>query len=429
MLKGVKIFRRYAVKLACFTLSLILAFTSLCISAFAAKGYVSEVTVAAGENARESLESSGYTVLFQSMNLISDDSSTVVLGYKMGSNAITDFVVSSQKSDTVTYKSATYALVSDVSLNEGTDGTPVYLYCTRDGSAGNKITSLDTVSGFSDRDEVISLKNDGSSPVRMTDGTLANLDCGISNCELYLIMYRNEAVRQYISDACIVTGATKSEAINSAASKGCDFYLDHDMTGNSGNTVSYIAYRRTNSKSDAISQISINGSDLKYTKSEQSGSYLLDISDSRLFNKSFELGKWAGVYISSDKAVSVSSDEYRALSNSNEMCRCVLAGEAGIYAVYLGSVSSDYTEPATEEAKITAEAATDEFYNISKDGEQTETTTDSENSTTASVISNGSLKVIICFLITVVLIAIGAVIYIKSKGRKENKVNKNEKNN
>ncbi len=426
MLKGVKIFRRYAVKLACFTLSLILAFTSLCISAFAAKGYVSEVTVAAGENARESLESSGYTVLFQSMNLISDDSSTVVLGYKMGSNAITDFVVSSQKSDTVTYKSATYALVSDVSLNEGTDGTPIYLYSTRDSSAGNKITSLDTVSGFSDKDDVISLKNDGSSPVRMSDGTLANFDSGISDSELYLIMYRSEAVRQYIADAYVVTGSTKSEAINTAASKGCDFYLDYDMSGNNSDTVSYIAYRRTSDKSDAISHIDINGSDLKYTKSAQSNSYLLDISDYKLFDKAFELGKWAGIYIASDKSVSKDSDSYKALSGSKEICSCVLTGNSGVYAVYLGSVESNYTEPATVKTTISSEAATDEFYDIDKIVEQTEVTDNDEGNSTASVISNGSVKAIICLLIIVILTVIGAVIYTKSKGRKESK---NEKNN
>ncbi len=424
MRKGVKSFCKRALKLSCFTLSLFLAVISLSVKTCAAKGYISEVTVAVGENAREALESNGYSVLFQSMNLVSDDSSTVVLGYKTGPDAITDFIVSTQKSDTITYGSASYTLVSDINLNEGTSGTPIYLYSTKDSSAGSKITSLDTVSGFSDKDEVISLKNDGSSPVRMNDGTLANFDSGISDNQLYLIMYRSEAVRQYISDAYIVTGTTKSEAINTAASKGCDFYLDYDISGNNNDTVSYIAYRRTGDKNNAISHIDINGSDLKYSKSPQSGSYLLDISDYKLFGKDFELGKWAGVYIASDKSVSKTSDSYKALSSSKEACSCVLTGNSGIYAVYLGSVESNYTEPATVVTTTASEAVTDEFYDIDKTVEQTEVTDNSEVNSTASVITDGSTKAIICLLIIVILTVIAAGIYIKRR-----KEEKNEKNN
>ena len=116
----------------------------------------------------------------------------------------------------------------------------------------------------------------------------------------------------------------------------------------------------------------------------------------------------------------------RSGTDSKEICSCVLTGNSGVYAVYLGSVESNYTESATVNTTISSEAATDEFYDIDKIVEQTEVTDNDEGNSTASVISNGSVKAIICLLIIVILTVIGAVIYTKSKGRKESK---NEKNN
>ncbi len=410
-----EIFRRLLV-IACLIFSL-LAVTGGHVNA-ACEACISEISIRAGENSRTELESAGYTVLFQGMNLFSEGDSTVTLGYKKGGSAITGLVVSAECADSITYDGCTFFLVSDTSLNEGTAGRPIYLYYTMDSAAGGGITSLDTVSGFTDREEVVSLRNDGSSPVLMNDGTLANLDNGISNSELYLLVYRNGKIRQYIADAYIVEGSTIAEAVNSAASKGCDYYLDYDMSGNDG--VSYIAYRRTADKSEAITKISIRGSELSFEKDSSSDTYLIDISNYKLFAKDFRLGSWAGIYAVYDKTVSKASDEYRALSKSTVRGSCVPAGDAGIYAVYEGRAdgsAEEITEPV-QTASSSAGNATDEFYNIDKSsgttGKET-TSTDDGSESAASVISRGNIIAIICFLCIIALTVVFTLIIVKKK--------------
>ncbi len=406
----------FPLRFACSAIALLIFAGSCMISAGAKKAYISEVTIAAGEDALTTLESKGYSVLFQGMNLVTSNGTTVYLGYKKGTTAITNFVVSTQKSSTITYGSISYKSVSSISLNEGTDGTPIYLYYTNDSSAGGKITSLDTVSGFTEQDEVVSLRNDGSSPVRMNDGTLANFDKGIDGNELYLLMYRSSEIKQYISNACVVTGSTKAETVNSAASKGCDYYLDKDMS--SGNTVAYIAYQRTSDKNNAITKLDIDGTSLSFDKSKQASSYLLDISNDKLFNGSFTLGDWAGVYASYDKSVSKSSSEYKSLQNSTVNCSCVLAGSSGIYALYEGDVQSTVKaeETTTTEEATTGEAVTDEYFGIDKSVTTTVADDNPEGKTTASAISKGSVIAVSCFSALIILILIGAVIY-RKKGR------------
>ncbi len=408
----------FPLRFACSALALLIVVGSCMIGAAAKKAYISEITIAAGEDALTTLESKGYSVLFQGMNLVTSNGTTVYLGYKKGTTAITDLVVSTQQSSTITYGNISYKSVSSISLNEGTDGTPIYLYYTNDSAAGGKITSLDTVSGFTEQDEVVSLRNDGSSPVRMNDGTLANLDKGIDGNELYLLMYRSSEIKQYISDACVVTGSTKAEAINSAASKGCDYYLDKDMS--SGNTVTYIAFQRTSDKNNAITKLEFDGSKVSVDKSKQTSSYLLDISSEKLFNGSFTIGDWAGVYASYNKSVSKSSNEYKALLNSTVNCSCILAGSSGIYALYEGDVKSTVKpeETTTAEEATTGEEVTDEYFDIDKTVTTTVADENAEGKSTASAISKGSIIAISCFSVVIILILIGAVIY-RKKGRRK----------
>ncbi len=398
------------------------------INAAAGEACISEISIASGADSRTRLESAGYTVLFQGMNLFSEGGSTVTLGYKKGGSAITGLVVSEKYADSITYSGCTFFPVSGTSLNEGTDGDPIYLYYTKDSAAGNGITSLDTVSGFTDREEVVSLRNDGSFPVLMNDGTLANLDRGISNSELYLLVYRSGKIRAYIAEAYIVKGSTKAEAINSAASKGCDYYLDYDMS--ESDEISYIAYRRTADKSEAITKISISGSELSFEKDKNSGAYLIDISNYKLFAKAFELGSWAGIYAVYDKTISKTSDEYRALSKSTVRGSCVLAGDTGIYAVYEGTVEGSVEETAEPEQTSSSAigSETDAFYNIDKStdtaGKQTSTDDDGGKSA-ASVISGGNVVAIICFSIVIAAAIICAFIIVKRKpqsgGEEKNK--------
>ena len=409
---------------------------SLPVSAAAPTRYISEITVAVGPEGRSSLESRGYSVLFQGMNLVSGDEGSVYLGYKKGSNAITGLVVSTQRSQTISYDGASYSLVSDDSLNYGTDGTALYLYCTRDDAAGEKITSLDTASGFSSTDEVLSLRNDGSAPVRMSDGTLANLDRGISNSEIYLLMYRAPSVKCYISDVCLVSGGTKAEAINRAASLGCDSYVDKDIGGRG--EVAYLAYSRTADAEAAITGFTLDSGEVLIERDGQSGARLIDITDGRLFGDSFEFGDWAGVYASYDRAISRHSSLYKTLSASTQACSSVAAGDDDLYALYEGSYTAaadeeteepEESEEASEEPEAAPEPeaseepaadAVDEFYDIDKSADEADTVdeaADGEEDTglIASVFNSGNLVAISCISMIIVLTLIGSWIYIKDR--------------
>ncbi len=404
---------------------------SLPVSAAAATSYISELTVAVGAEGRTSLESRGYSVLFQGLNLSGSDESSVYLGYKKGSSAITGLVVSTQRSQTLSYDGASYSLVSDYSLNYGTGGTALYLYYTRDGAAGEKITSLDTASGFSSTDEVLSLRNDGSAPVRMSDGTLANLDSGISNSEIYLLMYRAASVKRYISDVCYVSGSTKAEAINRAASLGCDSYVDKDIGGSS--EAAYLAYRRTADAAEAVTGFTFSAGTVQLERDGQSGARLIDVTAGKFFDGSFELGDWAGVYASYDRAVSRHSSLYKSLSASTQACSCVLAGDSDIYALYEGSYTAAAPEAseepeAAEEPEVTEEPAADavdEFYDIDKSADEvTDTEAEAEEDDSgliASVINSGNIVSISCISIIIILAIIGTWIYIKDRKNKMGK--------
>ncbi len=459
-------------------LSVFIASCGFIVRAEAKKSYISEITVAVGADGRTALESDGYSVVFQGMNLTADENSSVFLGYKKGSDAVTGIVVSEQLSDSLEYGGCSYKPASDANLNDGTDGTPLYLYFTKDESAGSGITSLDTVSGFSDKEDVISLRNDGSSPVRMTDGTLADLEKGIENSELYLLLYRSGNVRKYISDVCVVRGGSKAEAINAAASNGCDFYLDNNLSGEIG--YAYIAYNRTSEKKDAVTSLTVNGFEVQTEKNEKSDAFLIDIAGEKLFNDTFELGEWAGIYAVSDKSVSKNSDEYKSLSNSAAACSCISAG-SDIFAVYEGvkntSNSADGTATeseaqttdatttesatqttdatttesaaqttdgtttesaaqttdgtATESATQTTDGtttesttrtadATEEFLNIDKSETTLPAETSSDDTATASVINGGSIATVLTLSAIVILTVTGAAIYTNRKRKCKN---------
>lgn len=415
---------KYLSRMVCVILSFAVALCSFSVCAFAKASYISEVALASGEDAMDELEDGGYTVLFQGMNLVTgnDESSTVYLGYKKGSSAITNFIVSSKNESTIDYNGCTYNAVSGVNLNSGTSGSELYLYCTKDSAAGDGITRLDTVSGFNDQDKVISLKNDGSAPVRTDEDKLANFDDGIETNELYLLMYRASNIRQYISNACLVTADSKANAVNEAASNGCDYYLDADLSGDN-DTVTYLAYQRTADKSNAVNAISVNDGELNVSKGENTGGYLIDLSNSRLFDESFSLGEWAGVYAASDKSVTKSSNAYKALAKSTDACSCVYAGDLNIYASYLGSVQAVAPDPQDVQEETTAqEAATDEYYDIEKEESTTEQEESNENDKTASVFGAGTVRTIAIFACVVIVVSVAVFIIVK-KGRKKDEKN------
>ncbi len=413
----------------------LLAFSCFSLSASAKTLYISELTVAVGEDAAATLEKNGYNILFQRMNLITDDEAPTFLAYKKGGTAVTDIIVSGTKAQTISYKSVTYNLVSGTSLNNGTDGAPLYLYYTKDAKAGDGISSLETVSGFSNKDEIIPLLNDGSSPVRTADGKLANLDKGIENCQLYLIKKSAESVRPYISDVRIVSGKSKSEAVIAAANSGCDYYLDYDMNKLDGYT--FVAYQRTAKKEDAVTSFTVKGSDVNIEKKEGSKSALLGIYESRLFEDDFALGSWAQMFMRTSDAVSRNAPAYKNLLSSKDECSCVSVGAGKpLFAVYLGK--QDAAEPATEAEEtsvITEETeevddtykaddtnATDEIFDIEKEEETTtvaEVEGEEAEMSVSSVLGNGKVLSIVIIAVAVIALLIGLKFIVERKKRNE----------
>ena len=335
--------------------------------------------------------------------------------------AYTDIIVSDSKAKTITSGSLTYYLVSEISLNNGTGGAPIYLYFTKDTKAGGGISSLDTVSGFSDKDEIIPILNDGSSPVRTQNGKLANFDKGIENCELYLIKNSEESVRPYISDIRIVSGKSKSEAVIAAADSGCDFYLAYNLNKSDGFTL--VAYQRTSDKADAVTDFRLNGSELSIEKNKDSAKFLLDISDSLIFENKFTLSDWAELFISTSKSVSDDAAAYKPLSESKDECSCVSVGTSfPLFAVYLGKTENQEQAVKTEEpteVQSKASDATDDLLDIDKEEETSEVdVSESSEMTISSVLGNGNIRNIAIF--SIVIIAVLICVRLIMKGKKHN---------
>lgn len=203
--------------------------------------YLTGISVASGSDAGAQLEEQGYTSFPQQMNLdtladsvtvetVSGEAS-VLLGYQTGAqeDAITDLIVSTEKTEEKVDGDLHYELASEVSLNEGTDGTPLYLYYTKDVEAGSGIVDLSFyVSGQteyqqSDAGKPI-LDNDGAEPVRMEDGSPANLEDGRADLELYVCMIRAELYLPYVSEIVAIDGSDDETVARQAVEHGCNYY-------------------------------------------------------------------------------------------------------------------------------------------------------------------------------------------------------------
>lgn len=391
-----------------------------CILTGASDAYISELTIATGKDAVASLEKSGNNVLFQGLNIGAEEDSIVALGYKTGSDAVTGIIVSSQLRDSLSVDGCRYTPVSKTSLNAGTSGAALYLYFTKDSKAGTGITSLDTVTGYADSEDVIPLLNDGSSPVRTDEGKLANLDEGINDNRLYLLVNRADDLKEYVSDAIFIKGTSKSQMVAEAVNNGCDYYLQ--AGGNSG----LIAYQRSSKRSEAINALSFDGENLTVTHDPASKAYLVGISNIKL-GSSFEYGNWFKAYAATTNAISKSSPVYDKKIDSKSPCTCVqLSRTPVICAVFVGTVDEAVIEAQTEtQAQTSAQETTtlvevtDEYIGLEKEDETTQADEELDKEA-SSVISSGNIKAILILS----AIAIVILIYFILKNRKVTKYEK-----
>jgi len=421
------------------------------VTASAEANCISELTLATGGNSTTQLESKGYTVLFQGMNVVSDEESAVYLGYKTGGEAITDLRVSSSKSNSVQVDGITYTLVSGISMNHGTDGTPLYLYSTKDKRAGKGIAALETVTVTETGDSLDGLFNDGSMPLLDTNGKLVNLDKGITGSGLYMKIISVGCIKPYISAACLVSGNSRNEALQKAVDSGYNCFLDKDLS--KANDFTYLAYKRTSDKTKAITGLKLASADSAFEGyTEASGTVngnklftatggktpLLDVAAEALFGDTFTMGSWAKLFFASvpstsAQTVMIQESDYSTLPKSTETCSQRVAGSSDgvtIYALYCGIVTDTPTQSVavTESETVTAEAEsetiltdetamTDEYIEIEKTEESTEADEEPDETETAvsSVLGNGNIKFLILFSLAVVVGAIGIYIFKKRK--------------
>lgn len=350
---------------------------------------ISEVKIATGEMAIEELEREGYIVIYQNLNYAPGAEERIYLGYKQGSDPICGLVTASELESNLTYEDVVYTPVSDVDLNAQTGGTPVYLYYTKDENAGSGIAALTTFARSPKNDiDIPDCFGDGSCVVRTTEGMAADFEAGIEDYALYFFMIRSSLCLPYLSEIKTVEISDNENAFEKLAATGCDYYMQEPV-GTSGATATYICYNRTDNASDAVRLVAVSDAamldgaeftlagsgvfgesagNLYYTKSQDLGNPVTELTSGALMSSSFTLGEWALSYFGGRSTAAASvlfrDEAYDVLTSSEEAFtqRCVGVYENGekisetnIYAVMAenGLISEiNAEEPSLPEDEI-----------------------------------------------------------------------------
>jgi hypothetical protein len=234
---------------ACLFLMVILVLCTVCpavsLNSRAAVGAITDVVLSSGSDAPAALERQGLSPLM--CPLCGSGESAVYLGYERGGKApVTGLVLSRQSADTLTVRGAVYQIVSRISVS---DQEEIYLYLTRDASAGTPLTAITLTAGSGYEDAPLyALLNDGTAPLRYDDGAAAELD-GESGSYLYLL--RQNVCKPYISSVHLTFGADKRAAVQNAAAQGCNYYYDGGLTDDEGRYL-VVGYNRTADEADAL---------------------------------------------------------------------------------------------------------------------------------------------------------------------------------
>ena len=416
---------------------------------------ISQIAVESGNDAAEKLENGGYTVIYQNLNPSGGD--RIYFGYKLGTKSITGLAVSSELKKSVSIDSVIYSPVSSLNLNQGTKGSPVYLYGTTDSKAGGGIVSLNFVRDS--RDGSVNLLDkcgDGSVIVRTEDGRAADFDEGIEKRDLYLFMIKENSCKPYISEIKTVNVSSEESAFKKIAASGCDYFISEPVA-KSGGVSTYLCTDRTADASQAVrfaavsdsaeidgitytsaGSFNLNGEsvNLYYTKDKTVGNPVSEITKGSLTTAEFTLGDWAKSYFSRPESSAVSSicgedlynslieseDEYTQLKIKND-CG---ASDTGLYMILSANgLSLDKTEESvaalvSEQRQENTEMQRDtEITGIEKE-EPTAEPDRSENAVNAygSAISGGSL---IAIAVMAIIAVIAALIFVMVKEKKNGK--------
>ena len=423
------------------------------VTAYAAEQLcISQIKIESGDGAAEKLESGGYTVIYQNLNPSGGD--RIYLGYKLGNTPVTDLIVSSQLKNTISVNSVTYSAVSSINLNQGTKGSPVYLYGTTDIKAGSGIVSLNCFKDNKDGSTNLLEKfGDGSVPVRTDSGKAADFDEGIDKRDMYFFMIYKDACKPFVSDMKIVNVSAEENAFEKIAASGCN-YFNREPVAKSNGASTYLCYNRTADSADAVRFVyasdtaeingitctgagsySLNGKNvsLYYTKDKSVGNPITEITKGSLTKSEFTLGDWAKAYFSGTESSAISQiyteDAYNTLTASDEeytqlKIKDASGSDTGLYMILSAKgLNLDKQEETvvtlpTEQNEENTEMQRDtEITGVEKE----ESTTGSETSKNAvnaygSAIGSGNLIAIAVMAIIAVIIAF---VFVTVKDRKK----------
>lgn len=252
-MKNQDIFKRIvSVFLAAISAAMLAVPTALPVSA-ANESFITELRVAAGADAVDTLEAEGWSVMMVGLNITADPASQVYIAYKMNTGSpITNVVLSSDVGDSFTDDNGvTYECVSHVDVNKGIGKNAGCLYATRDEKAGEALVGLDVLRS-SDRKEVLyPITNDGAQIVRTRAGAPADMEAGNGKNVVYLALIRDGIVRPYISEIGVITEQDKWNAVYTASERGYDYYVDGDIDAETG-TYTIIGFNRTAKADEAV---------------------------------------------------------------------------------------------------------------------------------------------------------------------------------
>lgn len=240
-------------------LAVLLAVTMFVVTAppvsAANRRFITELRVAAGEDAVNNLEAEGWSVTMVGLNVTSEPAQQVYLAYKMNTGSpITNVIVSPNVGNSYTDANGiVYHRVSNVDVDEGIGGGAGCLYATRDEHIGAPLVGIDVLRGSRETGEVLyPITNDGAEIVRTPNGEPADIEKASSTDVIYLAQIRDGMVRPYISEIGIVTDTDKWNAVYTACERGYNIEGDID---DSSDTYTIIVYERTANASEAITNI------------------------------------------------------------------------------------------------------------------------------------------------------------------------------
>lgn len=157
------------------------ALMALQIPAFPASAqnflFITDIRLESGENAYDTLEEAGYSVMAVGLNAGVSEGSQVYLGYKTNTGApITNILLSADVGDSFdTEQNMHYECAGHTDVDAGS-GTTGCLYVTHDAAAGTPLVGLDILrANTGNGEELSAIPNDGAEIVRRSDGTPADL--------------------------------------------------------------------------------------------------------------------------------------------------------------------------------------------------------------------------------------------------------------